>query len=130
MLSTKELNTLSNLREILASGVTSLKIEGRMKSPFYVCYVTRIFRRLIDDYYSGKDLVISEEEIKNLKVLFNREFTSGYLFNDDVINIDSSNHIGILIGKVISVDNKYIKILLSDDIYQEDGIRFKIVIWE
>lgn len=125
LLSTKELNTLSNLREILASGVTSLKIEGRMKSPFYVCYVTRIFRRLIDDYYSGKDLVISEEEIKNLKVLFNREFTSGYLFNDDVINIDSSNHIGILIGKVISVDNKYIKILLSDDIYQEDGIRFK-----
>ena len=125
LLSTKELNTLSNLREILASGVTSLKIEGRMKSPFYVSYVTRIFRRLIDDYYNGKDLVISEEEIKNLKVLFNREFTSGYLFNDDVINIDSSNHIGILIGKVISVDNKYIKILLSDDIYQEDGIRFK-----
>ena len=39
LLSTKELNTLSNLREILASGVTSLKIEGRMKSPFYVCYV-------------------------------------------------------------------------------------------
>lgn len=44
LLSTRDLNTLSNLRDILDSGIESLKIEGRMKSPYYVGYVTRVYR--------------------------------------------------------------------------------------
>lgn len=40
------------------------------------------------------------------------------------MNIKTSNHIGTFLGKVIYVDKKIIKILLEDDLYQEDGIRF------
>lgn len=127
LLSCKDLNTLPRLKEILDSNIDCLKIEGRMKSPYYVGYVTKVYRRLIDNYYQNKDMTITEEETTNLKKLFNREFTSGYLFNDkNITNIKSPNHLGIRLGKVIKVDNKKIYIKLdNDDLNQEDGIRFK-----
>lgn len=124
-LSTKDLNTLDNLKEILDSDVTSLKIEGRMKSKEYVTLVTSIYRRLIDDYYKGLDLIITDTERNDLLKTYNREFTKGYLFNEDnIINNKTSNHQGIVIGKVIGVNNRKITIKLSEDIHQDDAIRF------
>lgn len=126
LLSPKELNTLANLREIIDSQVDSLKIEGRMKSPEYVGYVTKIFRRLIDCYYNNEVMNVYDEEIVNLKKLYNREFTLGHLFgsrNTKLMNIKSPNHIGTPLGKAYIEKNK-IKIVLSDNIRQGDGIRF------
>lgn len=127
LISTRDLNTISNLKEILDSGIDSLKIEGRMKSPYYVGYVTRIYRKLIDLYYENKNIELKEYELNNLKKLFNRKYTSGFLFNDkNIVNIESPNHIGVSIGKVINIDKKKIYIKLdSDELNQEDGIRFK-----
>ena len=126
LLSPKELNVLTNLREVLDSGVDSLKIEGRMKSPEYVAYVTRLFRRLIDNYYNNEVMNITDEEMINLKKLYNREFTLGHLFNEknyNLMNIKSSNHIGTHLGKARIYRDK-IKICLDDYISQGDGIRF------
>lgn len=125
LLSMRELNTIHHVEELLKSGIDSFKIEGRMKSPAYVGYVTRLYRRLIDDYYSSKDLVVSLVEEDNLKKLFNRKFTSGFLFNDNnVANISTPNHQGLVIGTVIDVGKK-IKIRLdNDNLSQNDGIRF------
>ena len=126
LLSTRELNTLNNLKKVLDTDIVSLKIEGRMKSPEYVGYVTRLYRKLIDNYYSKKEMVITREEEDNLKLLFNREFTSGYLFNsDNIMNIKTPNHLGIEIGKVVKVDKDKVYIKLSRTLNQEDGIRFK-----
>ena len=127
ILSTKEVNTLNYIKELLDSNITSFKIEGRMKSPSYVGYVTRLFRILIDKYYNNEELKLSNEEVTNLKKLFNREFTKGYLFKDrDVMNIKTPNHQGIEIGKVIDIYKDKIKIKLTNDsISQNDGIRFK-----
>ena len=47
-----------------------------MKSPEYVGYVTRVYRRLIDDYYLGLEPKVSEAEMINLYKLFNRKFTA------------------------------------------------------
>ena len=130
LLSAKELNTINNLKEILDSGIDSLKIEGRMKTPAYVGYVTKLYRMLIDKYYQNQDanLQLTKEEMTNLKLLYNREFTKGYLFNEiDITNTKSPNHIGIELGKVIKVTNKYIYIRLNYELNQEDGIRFKKV---
>ena len=123
-LSTKELFTANNLEEILKTNIKSLKIEGRMKSKEYVSYVTKVYRRLIDDYYKGKKIKITEEEKINLKKLYNRKFTNGYLFNDDIYNTSSSNHIGTPLGEIIKIAKNKIYIKLSDDLYMEDGIRF------
>lgn len=125
LLSTKELNTTNRFEELMNSDIKSFKIEGRMKSPAYVGYVTRLYRKLIDNYYQHKPLELTCEEQDNLKILFNREFTNGYLFNDKVMNIKSSNHQGLEIGKVLDITSKKIKIKLNKDLYQEDGIRFK-----
>ena len=121
LLSTKELNTSYDFDKLMSSDIVSFKIEGRMKSPSYVGYVTRVYRRLMDNY--GSKVLKSEEN--NLKILFNRDFTSGYLFKDKVMNIESSNHKGLEIGKVIDVNDKKIKVKLYSDLYQEDGIRLK-----
>ena len=125
LLSTKELNTTNKFEELMKSDITSFKIEGRMKSPSYVGYITRIYRKLIDNYNKGRKIELTPEEQDNLKILFNREFTNGYLFNDKVMNIKSSNHQGLEIGKVLEVTPKKIKIKLNKILYQEDGIRFQ-----
>ena len=123
-LSTRELCTAEKIDEILKLNISSLKIEGRMKSPEYVGYVTRLYRRLIDDYFYGKHPKISEEEKITLAKLYNRKFTNGYLFNSNIYNTSSSNHLGYPLGKVIKIDKKKIYIKLSDDLNMEDGIRF------
>ena len=91
-----------------------------MKSPEYVGFVTKMYRELIDNHKTN-------QTEKNLKFLFNREFTEGHLLgkkDKDLMNIKSPNHIGNEIGQVQSIKNK-IKIKLTDDLSQNDGIRFK-----
>ena len=126
LLSTRELNTLDNLKDVLDTDIVSLKIEGRMKSPEYVGYVTRLYRKLINNYYNKEEMIITYEERENLRLLFNREFTSGYLFNNsNIMNIKTPNHLGIEIGRVIRVDKDKVYIKLTKSLNQEDGIRFK-----
>ena len=126
LLSTKELCTLENLKDILDANIDSIKIEGRMKSPEYVGYVTKLYRKALNQYYENKQIKFTEEKINNLKVLYNREFTKGYILNDNenIINQISPNHKGIKIGKVIKITDKYIKIKLEKELNQEDAIRF------
>lgn len=127
LLSPKEFNTLEQFEEIMKSNIYSLKIEGRMKSPSYVGFVTKLYRNLIDAYNKNKTLKISEEELNKLKVLFNRGFTKGHLFkdtNESLMNMETPNHQGILLGNVIDINKNKIKIKLECDLHQEDGIRF------
>ena len=73
-LSLKDLSLAGHVKELLASGVTSFKIEGRMKSPAYVEGVVSIYRRLIDEQRSATD-----KEQQTLRALFSRDgFTDGY----------------------------------------------------
>ena len=126
-LSTKSLCTINRIGELIDSGIDSFKIEGRMKSKEYVGYVTRLYREKRDEYLDKHTVTINNDEITNLKKLYNRELTEGYLFNkynDDYMNMKSSNHIGVVIGDIIYIDKKIIKFKLSSDLYQEDGIRF------
>lgn len=120
LLSTKELNTSSRIKDLLNSSITSFKVEGRMKTSSYVGFITSFYRKLIDgspfDY---------EEELDKLKILFNRDFTTGHLFRDDIKNELSPNHLGLKIGQVVSLNKKRIKIKLCYPLYQEDGIRFQ-----
>ena len=128
-LSPKELNTINYIDKLIESNITSLKIEGRMKSHEYVGFITSVYRKAIDSYYEGKKYILDSETLKKMMVLYNREFTKGYLFKDygkDLMNIKTPNHQGLEIGKIIDLDKKQIKITLKEDLNQEDGIRFVI----
>lgn len=122
LLSTKELNTASDFQQLLDSSILSFKIEGRMKSPEYVGFITKYYRKLIDN------VPIDIEEYNNqLKTLFNREFTKGHLLNcssQGLMNMKTPNHIGLEIGKVIETTKDKIKIKLFRPLNQQDGIRF------
>lgn len=125
-LSMKDLNTLEYVGNLIEAGVTSLKIEGRMKSPEYVYTVTKLYRMAIDSYYETGKVYIDNQELDNLKRIFNREFTKGYLFNEQITNIINDkrpNHQGILIGKVIDYHNNMIDIKLCNNVHINDGLR-------
>lgn len=73
-LSLKDLSLSDHITELIDSGVASLKIEGRMKSPDYVYGVTKIYRRLLDERRNS-----NAYERDELKRLFSRDgFTDGY----------------------------------------------------
>lgn len=125
-LSMKDLCSLENLKTLLDIGVTSLKIEGRMKSSSYVYTVVKLYRLAIDSYYKNNNIYIDEKELYNLKKIFNREFTKGFLFdeeNNKVINMKRPNHQGVEIGKVINYKNNVATIKLNDEININDGLR-------
>ena len=128
LLSPKELNTSSNFVKIMESNIYSLKIEGRLKSPEYVGCVTKLYRSLIDEYEASGKCHIDPELLHDIKTIFNRDFTEGFILNSSLIhlmNIKTSNHQGSYLGKVVDIYKKYIKVKLSDDLNQGDGIRFK-----
>lgn len=127
LLSTKEFCTIENIKEILDADVDSLKIEGRMKSPEYVGFLTKLYRKAIDDYYENREIKIKPDEIEKLKMLFNREFTKGFLLKDDnnLMNQKHPNHLGVEIGDVLDVTKDKIKIKLTKKVHQGDAIRFK-----
>lgn len=125
-LSTKDLNSLENLEELLNTGITSLKIEGRMKSSDYVYCVVKLYRQAIDSYYKYGKVIINESILHDLKIIFNRGYTKGFLFNTDIhdfINGKRPNHEGVEVGTIIACKKKIATIKLSDTINIGDGIR-------
>lgn len=78
ILSLSDLSLASHVRELIDSGVASLKIEGRMKSPDYVYTVTSIYRGLLDGCRDATD-----DERERLRRAFSRSgFTDGYFRGD------------------------------------------------
>ena len=125
LLSPKDMFLLNDIPDLIRAGVSSLKIEGRMKSPAYVGYVTRLYREAIDACYKNEDFSIDDETMMKLKLLFNRGFTDTYLKNDTspLFHNVRPNHMGIRIGKVVKVKGNRAFVLLSEDIKQFDAIR-------
>ena len=119
LLSPKDLNTLEHIDELVKLGVSSFKIEGRMKRPEYVALITSEYRKAIDNRNYTPD-------IQGLKKIFNRGFTDGHLYHkrgNDLMNAHRPNHMGIPLGTVIAYRNKQVFIKLSHPIHQQDGIR-------
>ena len=125
-LSTKDLNSLEYLDRLINIGIDSLKIEGRMKSKEYVYKVVSLYRKAIDNYYKYGKIIIDNQDIKELKKIFNREYTKGFLNganNDEVINGYRPNHMGYPCGVVTSYNNGYANIRLEEDITIGSGLR-------
>lgn len=104
LLSTRDLCSLDYIPRLINCGVTSFKIEGRMKSPEYVATVTKIYRKYIDLVLSGKPYIIDETDRKNLMQVFNRgNFSSGHLDthpNTNLIFSEKPNNMGLFLGQI------------------------------
>ena len=88
------------------------------------CKEEKLYKETRDNYLKNNKLMINQTYLDNLKMIFTRSYTKGFIFHDlEVTNDKSPNHIGIKVGKVIEYKNNLIKIKLSDDISIHDGLR-------
>ena len=131
LLSPRDLCSLELLPELINTGITSLKIEGRMKAPEYVATVTKIYRKYIDKIYNEEPYVIEEQDKKDLLQVFNRGgFSTGHLANEankELVFKDKPNNMGIYIGNVYNYNgNKgHIKLTLQEEVCVGDTISFE-----
>ena len=124
LLSPRDNCLIDDIPDLIEAGVSSFKIEGRMKSSAYVGYVTSLYRKAIDEYFEGNRYQITDEELDRLKVLFNRNFTDDLLHDrNELFGQKTPNHQGIEIGEVLFNKNDHTYIRLSRDLNQFDGIR-------
>jgi len=125
LLSTHDLATYNHLTEISDAGVKSLKLEGRMKSKDYIGTIVNSYRNIIDgnpgDYK------------KDLHLVFNRQFTDGYMMGDkpgEVMGRGHSGHEGLYIGDIVDIDGTKVTIEVKNHeipviLEPGDGIAFK-----
>lgn len=111
LLSPKDIQTITILPELIDLGISSFKIEGRMKNSEYVAGVTSIYRKYIDSYFNNpKEYQVDEKDMKILLQLFNRGgFSEGYYkthSGSDMMGIIRPKTWGLKTGFVDSYNEK------------------------
>lgn len=81
----KDLCMIHHIPEMIEAGVSSFKVEGRMKTALYVAVVARTYRQAIDDYYASRALYQSRERQeyydREISACTYRQFTTGFYFD-------------------------------------------------
>ena len=119
-LSAKDICLLDKIDTLKEWGVTSVKIEGRMRSPEYVAEAVAVYRAAIDGhpYKDGTE---------RLKKVFNRgDYCDAYMQapTERIIYPKVQNHIGVPIGKVASVRNGIATLRLTGQARSGDGVKY------
>ena len=128
LLSCRDLCSLEFLPQLINCGITSFKIEGRMKSPEYVATVTRIYRKYMDLVLNNKDYKIDNKDLEDLLQSFNRgNFSTGHLSNSEnrkLIYKEKPDNTGIYIGNVTKFNSSkgHIKLKLTNSLAIGDKI--------
>lgn len=78
ILNSKDLCMIEHIKELVDAGITSFKIEGRMKSPYYVATITNAYRRAIDDMLNGRPF--NKELLEEVEKTSHRRYTTGFYF--------------------------------------------------
>ncbi|MBO4535084.1 MAG: U32 family peptidase, partial [Clostridia bacterium] len=119
LISPKDLAFDRELANLQAAGVTSLKIEGRLKRSEYVSVVTRYYRALLDGKQTDREQV---------KLVYNRGgFSSGYFAKEPIIYKQDPTHIGVEIGRIVKTVERggypYAWIESASPIAKGDGLK-------
>ena len=121
ILNSKDLMMIEHLKELKSAGVCSLKIEGRMKSPYYVANVVNAYRRALNSLedISAQQMEILKEELNKTS---HRQYTTGFYFG--------SNDKECLNSSMPVQTSEFMAIVLSDSdgekVLVEQRNRFKI----
>lgn len=127
LLSLKDFCAKDYIKELIDIGVTSFKIEGRLKDETYVKNVVLFYRNLIDEICKNKpsDGKIYSDFTPNINKTFNRGYTSYFLGKEeDITSMETPKSKGEYLGKVNFSDKKYFTINLSNKtkINPQDGL--------
>ncbi len=125
-LSPRDLCLLEDLRLLEEAGVSSVKLEGRLKRPEYVAVTTGACRRGLDALETGRPAAADSGERKALRQIFSRgDFMKGYALGcEDAAVIDpaASGHLGLSLGKVESVSGRLARVRLTEALLDGDAV--------
>jgi U32 family peptidase len=132
LLSPQDLSGVNLLPEIIRAGVTTLKIEGRLKTPEYVSAVTQVYRRALDrawDELCKKQAAqpISKEDQYTLEMSFSRGLDSGWLEginNQRLVHARFGKKRGVRVGIVDQVTHEGVWITPESELKAGDGVVF------
>ena len=130
LLSPKDLNRISLLGDLLDAGVTSFKIEGRLKDEAYVANTVAAYRRALDDCLSARNMPRCTDRIDcaftpNLEVTFHRGYVKGFAEgNETMACLDAPKAIGIPVGTVLSIKENTLQIDTDETLSSGDGLCF------
>ena len=113
LFNSKDLCMIEYIPELVAAGIDSLKIEGRMKTALYVACVARTYRKAIDDFYESEETYRANMDWYKAEIAkcTYRQFSTGFYFGkpDESTQIyDNSTYISeyVYLGSVASVDRR------------------------
>ena len=137
LLSPQDLAGLDVLPELVRAGVTSLKIEGRLKAPEYVASITRVYRKALDDLrmtnddLRAADPAARKSEIANrnydMEMSFSRGLFTGWfsgIDNQKLVHARFGKKRGVYIGEVIKIVRDGVIVNLAATVKLGDGIVF------
>lgn len=120
---------IAHLPELVAAGVASLKIEGRMKNPDYVFNVVRVWRRALDMLRDGAwdpDAVLALE--RELGRSFNRGFTDAYLrgrSGAELMSFERAINQGVRVGHLVAVGHEEVTVELDAAVAAGDTLEIR-----
>lgn len=140
LLSPRDLAGLEALPEIFDSGLSTLKIEGRLKSPEYVANITRIYRQAIDQFKARRAQAKPQPEAEAalahqlvgehqyaMEMAFSRGLYTGWLRgvnNQELAHARFGKKRGVFLGEVLRVQNGRVALRLQAPLKPGDGIVF------
>ncbi|XHR85275.1 MAG: DUF3656 domain-containing protein [Gloeotrichia echinulata GP01] len=131
LLSPQDLAGLEVLPDLVKVGVTSLKIEGRLKTPEYVANVTRVYRQALDrvmgELPKDKQNSPSPQERYNLEMAFSRGIYTGWfggINNQELVHAHFGKKRGVYLGEVIRIRNEQVTVILEAPVKPGDGVVF------
>ena len=127
IMNSKDLCMIEHIPDVCEAGVTSLKIEGRMKSAFYVASVVKAYRQAIDEYIQhGKESKFNPKWLKDLNRASHRQFSTGFYYNNPGQVYENSDYIRDydIVGIVKDYDpiNKIATIEQRNKLYKGDSV--------
>ena len=138
LLSPQDLAGLQVLPELVKAGVSSLKIEGRLKAPEYVANVTRVYRQALDrvmaelesrgeKFLASSQQQVKDEERYNLEMAFSRGLYTGWfggINNQELVHARFGKKRGVYLGEITRIYNEQVYLHLEAPIKPGDGIVF------
>ena len=127
LLSPQDLAAAEQIPALLERGVTSFKIEGRLKSPEYVAAVCQVYRRALDEALAHREHRMSEAERYQLEMTFSRGLFTGWVHGVDhqrLVPARSGKKRGPLAGVIARVGDENVEFEASVPLKPGDGIVF------
>ena len=127
LLSPQDLAAVNDIPQLLECGVTSFKIEGRLKSPEYVAAVCQVYRKAIDAALAGRAEEASAEDRYQLEMAFSRGLYSGWMHgvnHQELVHARFGKKRGAFVGTIAEVNQNYISFETKVPIRPGDGVVF------